>query len=285
MSVPLAAALACVAAAAMAADPAVIDLHDPRQTVVTIAGGGESADDYRLTVRMLAVHSFDAGSDREANRSLSRAAALQALSKHLGCGPRQELAVSGLRGGGDGVEGDRFVLAFTIPRDGVKIVDKPSPFAKVKIDPEFAEYLLADPLLMEVEGAKVLRLQDGRLLVLGVASAALGDGTAADRRRAETVCRNRALAHIVAEKTGVQVARVETLDRKTVVVVDPQGGERAESVADYLEKTQSLVRGTSRDFPVVGRWTSADGTLYSVAVGGFVGGPAPAGRADAPAGP
>ena len=152
----------------------------------------------------------------------------------------------------------------------MKIVDKPVAVAATRIDPEFAGYLLADPLLMEVEGAKVIRLEDDRILVLGVASSALKDGTAADRKRAETIARQRALAHIVAEKTGVQVARAETFDKKTTVTISDDAGEKAESVAEYLETTQAKVRGATRDFPIVGRWTSDDGTLFTVAVGGFL---------------
>jgi hypothetical protein len=246
--------------------PAVVELGDPRKTVVTIEDDGTT---YRLAVTMLAVKSFDSGSDREANRSLSRSSAVAALAKYLQVGTNRELAVSGLAAGGESLEGGRFALSFTVPKAGVKIVDKPSGFAKVRLDPEFADYLLADPLLMEVEGAKVVRLEDDRILVLGVASSALESGTAADRKRAETIARQRALAHIVAEKTGVQVARAETFDKKTTVTIADDGNEKSASVAEYLETTQAKVKGATRDFPIVGRWTSDDGTLFSVAVGGF----------------
>jgi len=249
-----------------AGEPAVVQLGDPRKTVVAIVDDGTN---YRLAVTMLAVKSFDAGSDREANRSLARGSALTALSKHLAVGARREVSLSGLQAGGERLDGDRFALTFTVPKSGVKIVDKPVAVAATRIDPEFAGYLLADPLLMEVEGAKVIRLEDDRILVLGVASSALKDGTAADRKRAETIARQRALAHIVAEKTGVQVARAETFDKKTTVTISDDAGEKAESVAEYLETTQAKVRGATRDFPIVGRWTSADGTLFTVAVGGF----------------
>ena len=161
-------------------------------------------------------------------------------------------------------------MLFRSPKAGVKIVDRPAESTKPRLDPEFAPYLLAEPLLMETEGAKVLRLEDGRVLVLGVASSALKDGSAADRKRAETIAKQRALAHIVSEKTGMQVARAETILKKTSVTIDAEAGEKAESVAEYLETTQAKVRGATRDFPIVGRWTSDDGTLFTVAVGGFL---------------
>lgn len=248
------------------AEPVVIEMGDARRTVVTITDDGR---DYALAVRMLAVKSFDEPSDREANRGLSRAAALSALTRHLKVGQRQELVVREFRAGAETTEEGTFRLSFAVPKSGVKVVERPAPDAGKKIDPEFAPYLLADPLLMELEGAKVIRLDDGRVLVLGVASSALKDASAADRKRAETIARQRALAHIVAEKTGVQVARAETIDRKTTVTIDADAGERAESVAEYLETTQARVKGGTRDFPIVGRWTSDDGTLFTVAVGGF----------------
>lgn len=267
-------ATAAQAAAAEAAttEPVTVNLGGPREAVVTIVADGET---YRLGVTMRAVTSFDARSDREANRSLARGFATAALARQVGCRPNQELSLSGLTAGAETLADDHFSLPFTIPKAGVRVVDKPSAFDKVRLDPEFADYLLAEPLLMESDGAKLIRLADGRVLVLGIASAKLAGPSALDRKRAETVARNRALAHVVAEKTGIQVARAETLEKRTQVVLDAKAGESASSVADYLETTSATVQGMTRDFPIVGRWQSPDGTLLSVAIGGFLKPPAP----------
>jgi|GEM_PF-2559425 len=259
-------ARAAVAAEVAAADRVTIELADPRKTTVAIGDDGER---YSLDVRMLRVKSFDQRSDREANRSLARSAALTALSRRLNVGRHQDLSVGELRAGAEAVEDEWFRLEFSLPKAAAKVVDRPAEPER-RLDPEFAPYLLAEPLLMETEGAKVIRVDDGRVLVLGVASAALKDGSAADRKRAETVARQRALAHVVAEKTGVQVARAETLSKKTTVTIDADAGEWADSVAEYLETTRALVKGATHGFPIVGRWTSDDGTLLSVAVGGFL---------------
>jgi hypothetical protein len=255
---------------------ATIDLGGPREAKVEIDGTGET---YALGVSARAVKSFDDGSDREANRSLARSFALTALSRHLKLTATQELSVSGLVAGTESVAGDRFKIAFNVSKAGVKVVERPTGAANLRLDPEFAGYLTADPLLMEVEGAKVIRLDAGldttadeprRLLVLGVASSAIQDGSAADRKRAETIARNRAYAHIVAEKTGLTVARSETIGKKTTVTIDEDGRETGTSVAEYLETTQAGVKGMTKGFPIVGRWTSADGTLFYVAVGGII---------------
>ena len=255
---------------------ATIDLGGPREAKVEIDGTGET---YALGVSARAVKSFDDGSDREANRSLARSFALTALSRHLKLTATQELSVTGLVAGAESLAGDRFKITFNAPKAGVKVVERPTGAANLRLDPEFAGILMADPLLMEVEGAKVIRLDAGleamsdeprKLLVLGVASSALQDGSAADRKRAETIARNRAYAHIVAEKTGLTVARSETVAKKTIVTIEEDGRETGTSVAEYLESTQAGVKGMTKGFPIVGRWTSPDGTLFYVAVGGIL---------------
>lgn len=260
---------------------ATIDLGGPREATVEIDSTGET---YALGVSARAVKSFDDGSDREANRSLARSFALTALSRHLKLTATQELSVTGLVAGAESLAGERFKIAFNAPKAGVKVVERPTGAANLRLDPEFAGILMADPLLMEVEGAKVIRLDAGleatsdepvRLLVLGVASSALQDGSAADRKRAETIARNRAYAHIVAEKTGLTVARSETVAKKTIVTIEEDGRETGTSLAEYLESTQAGVKGMTKGFPIVGRWTSPDGTLFYVAVGGILS-PSPA---------
>src|SRR5947207_13946370 len=51
--------------------------------------------------------------------------------------------------------------------------DGEAPFRAVPIDPRFESYLRANPLLMEVPGAKAIRLDNGNQVVLAVASTVL----------------------------------------------------------------------------------------------------------------
>ena len=75
--------------------------------------------------------------------------------------------------------------------------DEPQ-FSDVVIEKHFKLYLLGNPLLMEVTGAKVIRQKNGQTVLLSVSSTVLKDDSAKERLRAEKVCRTKALAGIVA---------------------------------------------------------------------------------------
>jgi 5,10-methylene-tetrahydrofolate dehydrogenase/methenyl tetrahydrofolate cyclohydrolase len=139
-------------------------------------------------------------------------------------------------------------------------------FSEVEIERPFDGYLLASPLLMEVTGAKIIRLPNGNQVVLAVASTVLKDKSAEDRLRAERVCRVKALASLVAEKSGVQVAHVEQLKEKTVVILD-NGKETGKSVSELLQITKTKVQGITKDMPVIGRWKSKEGDVFYLAIG------------------
>jgi hypothetical protein len=139
-------------------------------------------------------------------------------------------------------------------------------FTEIKISKPFETYLLADPLLMEVSGAKLLRLENGQQVVLAVASTVLENDSAPERLRAEKVCRIKALANVVSQKEGVQVARVEQVKEKTVITLE-NDKETGKSVSELLQVTTAKVEGIAKDMPVVGRWKSGDGKVFYLAIG------------------
>ena len=147
--------------------------------------------------------------------------------------------------------------------------DRAAQFRDVEIEPDFEKYLTANPLLMEVAGAKVVRRKDGSIVVIAVGSTVLNDGSAKERLRAEKVCRVKALTSLVAEKQGVQIAHVEELKDETVVVLE-NGTEKATSVMDLLKVTKAKVEGITRDMPVIGRWRSAEGDTFYLAIGAVI---------------
>ena len=139
-------------------------------------------------------------------------------------------------------------------------------FSDVVIDTQFEPYLLRNPLLMEVTGAKVIRDKKGRTILLSVASTVLKDKSPAERLRAEKVCRVKAFAGMVAERKGIQVCHVETLNDKTEVIID-ENGETGKSVSELIQVTQTKVDGITKDMPVIGRWRSKDGMVFYLAIG------------------
>ena len=72
--------------------------------------------------------------------------------------------------------------------------DAEARFRAVEIDPRFEGFLRVDPLLVDVTGAKVIRLENGNQVVLAVASTVLKDHSEDERLRAEKVCKVKALA-------------------------------------------------------------------------------------------
>jgi hypothetical protein len=145
-------------------------------------------------------------------------------------------------------------------------------FADVEIDEQFQPLLTGNRLLMEVTGAKVIRCGDGKTAVIGVASTFLKDASAQERLRAERVCRIKALANVVAEKEGVQVAHLEKLEERTRIVIDNKE-ETADSVSELLQITQTKVEGIAKDMPVIGTWKSKDGDVFYLAIGAMVSDP------------
>ena len=147
---------------------------------------------------------------------------------------------------------------------------KEPPFKDVLIEKPFDTYLQANPLLMTDEGAKIVRRSDRTVMVIGVASTPVRDGSAKDRKRAEIVCKNRALASIVSENKGVVVAHVEKDESSQTVVIDADGKKKTKTVKEYLEVTSSRLDGVIPGFQVIGHWKSGDGKLYYYAVGGIL---------------
>lgn len=146
--------------------------------------------------------------------------------------------------------------------------DKPPEprFRNVEIEADFEPYLTSNRLLMEVTGAKVIRRKDGTSVVISVGSTVLKDSSAKERLRAEKICRVKALASVVAEKQGIQVAHTEMVKEETVIVLD-EAKERATSVMEVLQVTKTKVEGMTRDMPVIGQWRSTDGETYYLAIG------------------
>jgi hypothetical protein len=162
------------------------------------------------------------------------------------------------------------MVYLVLPLALVLCQEKTSPFADVVIEKPFDAFLLAHPLLMDGDGARIVRRKDGTIMVIGIASTAVRDGSPADRKRAEVVCKTRALASIVSEKQGVVVAHEEKSEKKQEVVIDANGKQKTKAVHEYLDVTRSKLEGLVPGFEVIGRWKSPDRKIYFYAVGGIL---------------
>lgn len=147
--------------------------------------------------------------------------------------------------------------------------DHLAKFRNIEIEADFESYLTSNRLLMEVTGAKVIRRKDGTSVVIAVGSTVLNDGSAKERLRAEKVCRVKALASVVAEKQGIQIAHTEELKEETVTILD-ETKERASSLMELLQITKTKVEGMTHDMPVIGHWRSADGETFYLAIGAII---------------
>src|SRR5262249_4163412 len=99
------------------------------------------------------------------------------------------------------------------------------------------------------------------------ASTVLKDRGPADLQRAETVCRAKALREVVGTTQGVQIASVQRSEDRLTVTIE-KGNETVKSVADYFEITTAKVEGKiAPGMSVVGKWRSADGKTYFLAMG------------------
>lgn len=139
-------------------------------------------------------------------------------------------------------------------------------FTDVQIREPYRSYLLADPLLMHVTGAKVVELSHGRKMVMAVASMVPASTSPRHRIEAERICRIKALAYLVAQRNPVQIVHTEEVKDRVVIRIQ-YGHEDAESVSDLRETIRTHVEGSTRGLPVVGRWLSRDRSTLYLAIG------------------
>jgi hypothetical protein len=139
-------------------------------------------------------------------------------------------------------------------------------FTAVSIEPPYRDLLQGNRLLMETTGAKILKLPDGQYALIGVASTVLKDAGAGELRRAATVCQVKALRAVVGTTQGVQIGSVQRMENRLVVTIE-DGKEKVKTVADYFSATTAKVPGGAKGMTVVGKWKSADGKTFYLAMG------------------
>ncbi|MBF0227838.1 MAG: hypothetical protein HQK76_20520 [Desulfobacterales bacterium] len=142
-------------------------------------------------------------------------------------------------------------------------------FMDIEIEEPFKPYLLNNRTLMEMGGVKILKLDDGRKVILCVTMTEYNDDSAKDKIRRIKVCRNKAVANLLTEKEGVQVATYSKTSEQSVIVTE-NGVEKGKSIAESLEITEAKAKGIVQSLPIIGKWRSKDGGTFFLAIGDFI---------------
>ena len=136
-------------------------------------------------------------------------------------------------------------------------------FVEVKIDAPYKSFLMSEPALMEVSGAKLIKAKGGKRYILGIATTSTAGKTLDIATRVLRVKADRSVLELT---NGVQVVVEEILDTKTIVTL-VDGKESSAMIEEYKSLITSQVRGKVKSLPVVGSWYSSDKKRFYLAVG------------------
>ena len=139
-------------------------------------------------------------------------------------------------------------------------------FSNVQIEDQYRPFLAANPLLMEMAGAKVIKFEDGSRLLLAVGCTDVRANSPQEQMRRRTVGRAKAQAQLTSELAGVQVTTSSKFSEQSVITTE-NGVERGVSLSESLETTESQAKAIIPGLPVIGTWMSKDGSLYYLAIG------------------
>lgn len=160
-----------------------------------------------------------------------------------------------------------FAIPFAVAL-GLLAADDPLPakFTDVQLVPPYDQCFRANPVLLEMPGARILELYNGHTILMAVVSVALEGTTPKELLDGEKVCRLKALREIVSSTKGVRLGSVQRNEDRMTVILDP-AGEQVQTVSKYYEVTEARLQTVVQDLPVIGRWRSADSTQLYVAIG------------------
>ena len=137
-------------------------------------------------------------------------------------------------------------------------------FADVEIRQSFKPFILADALMMDLGGVRILERKDNTKLIYAIA--ATSNKHPLHQR---TVARSKALKNLLAYFNGVELDAQKKLDsKKTTIITDD---EITYKIVKQLDETIiKTVRGKVQGLPTVGTWRSSDRALYYMAIGGVI---------------
>ena len=129
---------------------------------------------------------------------------------------------------------------------------------------DHAPLLKANPLLMEIPGAKVIKTETGFVLI-GVGSAVIKGNSSKERIAAEKIATIKARAALVGERDGILVFQKTIANEKTTIT-QIGNKETGKSVSTILQINEETISGAIKGSEVIGRWRSDDREVVFVAV-------------------
>jgi hypothetical protein len=135
--------------------------------------------------------------------------------------------------------------------------------------PEFRPIFLANPILLEIDGATLFEVKGIKYFVATGSTGINAKRTPTEILRRRTVAKSKAYRAAVEFLKGVKVEAKTRLFEKVVETTD--GKKTTVQIVESLEETiRTKVKGKIRGYPIIGSWTSPDGLLYFQAIGGVV---------------
>ena len=159
----------------------------------------------------------------------------------------------------------KIIFGFTLMAGSVCLAEFDS-FSNVQIEDSFRPFLAANPLMMEMAGAKVVKFEDGSRLLLAVGCTDARPNSPQEQMRRRTVGRAKAQAQLTTELAGVHVSTSSKFSEQSVITVE-NGVENGISLSESLEVTESKAKAIIPGLPVIGTWMSNDGGLFYLAIG------------------
>ena len=135
----------------------------------------------------------------------------------------------------------------------------------VQIDAEFKPYLLAEKVMLQTGGCKILITPDGKKLLVSVGFTEIRGNSAKERVRQLRVAGYNADAEI-AKHQRIDVTHFAQRN-KSVVVSQENGNETSKIQRTSVSLTTVQAEASIDSLETVGTWKSADGTLFFVAKG------------------
>ena len=255
----------------------------PRKATVNVA---MSNGIWNISVSFVPVLSFEENKNLLENHRMARMIAEWGLLKELHATSSQVLETSGLQKAAFSVSQNVVNAEFIVPQEGVRLVERrppvrmqdvgavpkkqmpkwPDSLVDIEIsNGEIEAILRRHPFFIKTGGAKILRLEDGRALIVSIGMTDAAKSPIARR----TIAESKARAALVSQVNGVKVFTEKRVDEKTITKVT----ERGESAFEFCESTErirSTSTGKIQGLDIIGTWIVKDENSFCLAVGRII---------------